>query len=245
VLFRSPAGPRVPASYEGRPVVPDSAVAAIVGPYCERAAAHRNQKLGVRVTSTIVKSYDEESPFGNLVADLMHEARPGTDLALTNGGGLRADLTAGELTYGDVYTTYPFDNRFAEIDLPARSFREVMKDNITHGKGILSISGVRVKAVCKGSELVVTLTRDDGRPIDDNQELRIATSDFLASSGDGPLMGAASATAKIEEGTLVREDIITVLRRRGGVLSGDDKKLFDPEHRRVDYPGRRPVRCPQ
>lgn len=241
----APAGPRVPASYEGRPIVPDSAVAALVAPYCDRAAAHRNEKLGVRVTSTIVKSYDEESPFGNLVADLMHEARPDTDLALTNGGGLRADLPAGELTYGEVYTTYPFDNRFAEIDLPARSFREVMRQNIAQSKGILSVSGVRVKAVCAGSELVVTITRDDGRAIDDNQPLRIATSDFLASSGDGPLLGAANATAKIEEGTLVREDIITVLRKRGGILSGDDKKLFDPEHRRVEYPGQRPVRCPR
>src|SRR5262249_22499815 len=90
----APKGPLVPASYEGRPIVPDSAVAAIVAPYCERAAAHRNEKLGVRVASTIVKSYDEESPFGNLVADLMHDARPETDLALTNGGGLRADLPA-------------------------------------------------------------------------------------------------------------------------------------------------------
>ena len=241
----APDGPRVPATYEGRPVVPDSAVAALVAPYVERAAAHRNEKLGVRITSTIVKSYGEESPFGNLVADLMHAARPQADLALTNGGGLRADLPAGELTYGEFYATYPFDNRFAEVELPARSFRELMKENISHSKGILSVSGVRVKARCEGSELVVTLTRDDGRPIDDNQRLRVATSDFLASSGDGPLGGSANATAQIEEGTLVREDIIGVLRKRGGVLSGDDKKLFDPEHRRIDYPGQRPVRCPR
>jgi 2',3'-cyclic-nucleotide 2'-phosphodiesterase (5'-nucleotidase family) len=241
----APAGPRVPATYEGRPVVPDAAVAAAIAPYIDRAAAQRDERLGVRVASTLVKSYDEESPFGNLVADLMRAARPKADLALTNGGGLRADLPVGELTYGQVYTTYPFDNRFAEVDLPALSFRALMKDNIEHSKGILSVSGVRVKAVCQGSELVVTLTRDDGRPIRDDERLRIATSDFLASGGEGPLGGAGGAVAHIEEGTLVREDIISVLRERGGVLSGDDKTIFDPAHRRVDYPGQRPVRCPR
>ena len=52
-----------------------------------------------------------ESAFGNLVADLMRPAPPGGDVAITNGGGLRADLPkAAALTYGSLFEALPFDN---------------------------------------------------------------------------------------------------------------------------------------
>ena len=240
----APAGERVAASYEGRPIVPDGAVAAIITPYCERARSRREDKLGVHVASTVIKAYDEESPYGNLVADLMRAARPAADVAITNGGGLRTDLPAGDLSYGQVYEAYPFDNRFAEIRLSGRSLRSVIAANLERPKGILSISGVRAKAVCKGGALDVTLLRDDGRPVGDDERLRIATSDFLAGSGmEGSLGGVKDVEIDIEEGTLVREELISILRKRGGVLAGDDPTLFDPTHRRLDYPGPRPVTC--
>ena len=35
-----------------------------------------------------------------------------------------------------------------------------------------------------------------------------------------------------------------LLERRGGVIDGRDRALFDPDRLRVDYPGRRPMVCP-
>ena len=45
----------------------------------------------------------------------MRAARPTADVALTNGGSLRAELPAGALTYGELYEALPFDDRFVTI----------------------------------------------------------------------------------------------------------------------------------
>lgn len=68
------------------------------------------------VETRVGRAYDEESALGNLFVDLMRAVRR-TDVALTNGGGLRADLDPGHLTYGRLYEAYPFDNRFATVRL--------------------------------------------------------------------------------------------------------------------------------
>ena len=61
-----------------------------------------------------------ESAMGNLVADAMLAKYPGVDAALTNSGGLRADIRArtavggeapGEITWGEVFAVLPFGNR--------------------------------------------------------------------------------------------------------------------------------------
>jgi 5'-nucleotidase len=237
-------GVRVPATYEGRPVVADATVAALIQPYADRARAQREEKLGVRVTQTVKRSYGEESAFGNLVADMMLAVRPHADLAITNGGGLRTDLPIGELTYGAFFETYPFDNRFATIRMSARSLAAVIGRNLEHGKGIFSLGGLRAVAKCKDGKLDVSLFRPDGKPVRDDEKLTIATSDFLATGGmEGTLGGASDAEINVEEGTLVREELIALLRKRGGTIDGADLRLFDPAHRRLEYPGRRPVTC--
>lgn len=68
-------------------MVIDGAVQRIVDVAIARTGKLRNEPLGVTATSAIWKSYDKESPLGNLFADLMMAAHPEADMALTNGGG--------------------------------------------------------------------------------------------------------------------------------------------------------------
>lgn len=240
----APAGPRVPATYEGRPIVADAQIAAIIKPYLDRARARRDEKLGVRLPTGVQKRYGEESAFGNLLVDLMRSARPDVDLALNNAGSLRNDLPPGDLTYGQVFEAYPFDNRFAELRMTGGTLKKVLAANLQLAKGLLAVSGVRVTSVCGPRGLALSLFRAGGKPIGDDEMLRISTSDFLALGGDGTFANVPGIETHIEEGTLVREEIIAALRKRGGTLAGTDPALFDPAHRRIDYPGRRPVRCP-
>jgi 2',3'-cyclic-nucleotide 2'-phosphodiesterase (5'-nucleotidase family) len=236
-------GEREPAFYEGRPVSIDKAVADAIAPAVESAATRRAEALGPKLETAILKSYGLESPLGNFVADLMKEARPKADLAITNGGGLRTNLNEGELTYGGFYELYPFDNRYAMVTTKARDVADMLRRNLMSDKGILSFGGVRATAVCKGKELVVTLRRDNGKPIKPNDTLVVATSDFLAGGGaDG--MGDGKQNIVIED-QLVREELVKVLRKRGKItLRGDDPKLYDPKSPRLAYPGKRPVTCP-
>lgn len=240
----APAGTRIPATYEGAPVVPDARISAAIAPYLAAAKVRSEEKLGVRVTERLAKSYDQESAFGNFVADLMFEARPGADVAITNGGGLRTDLDIGEVTFGRWFETYPFDNRFAKIRMSAKSLRDVLAQNLRRSKGILSIAGLRAQGSCRGAELVVELTRPNGRPVRDEESLLVVTSDFLASGGmEGTLGGAPDAHVEIDDSAFVRDTLADLLRKRGGTISGADRRIFDPDRPRLAYPGRRPVKC--
>jgi 2',3'-cyclic-nucleotide 2'-phosphodiesterase (5'-nucleotidase family) len=230
-------------SYEGAPVVPDAAVAAAIAPALDAARAAREQRLAVDATA-IKRAQKVESPLGNLVADLMRAARPGADVALTNGGGLRVDLPAGPLTYGSLFEALPFDNRFATIPITAADLAEVIARNLGRDNGIVSISGVRATARCSGGELAVTLARADGRPLAPRTRLTLATSDFLATGGDGLFSDDLQQHARLDDGPPIRDAVADLLRARKAPLSADDSALFDPAHPRISYQGARPVRCP-
>jgi len=234
-----------PGSYEGAPVVLDQSVLNVLGEDLEKARVLRERPLGVQITAPVKRSYAEESALGNLVADLMREARPGVDAAITNGGGLRADLPAGPLTYGAVYEALPFDNRFATVTLSAARLQDLFENNLSRGGGILVISGVNVAVRCQEGTLSVSLTREGGAPIADNQQLRVITTDFLATGGDGVFgeLGLPPEQIVLDEGPPMREAVVEVLKKRRGSLSGQDPLLISETARRVDFPGKRPLRC--
>jgi 5'-nucleotidase len=236
---------RCPAeSYEGAPVVPDAAVAAALAPAFARARARREQKLGVAVTAAVTRAYRKESALGNLFTDLMRAARPEADVALANGGSLRADLPAGPLTYGSLYEAAPFDNRFATLTLTGAELADVVAVNLGRNNGILSLSGVRAAARCDGARLAVRLFRAaDGREVAAGDRLTVVTSDFLATGGDGLFPAEARRAARLDRGPPIREAMAQVLRARGGALAGDAPALLDPAHPRITYPAPRPVFC--
>ncbi|MDP5359368.1 MAG: 5'-nucleotidase C-terminal domain-containing protein, partial [Paracoccaceae bacterium] len=60
-----------------------------------------------------------ECPMGNLVADAMLDrvADQGIQIAIQNGGGLRASIDAGEVTMGEVLTVLPFQNTLSTFQV--------------------------------------------------------------------------------------------------------------------------------
>ena len=230
----------VPGDYEGSPVVADQNVIALNAPAF--AAAHKKgeERLGVEVLRPLPHRRGEETALGNLLADLMRQARPDSDVTVLNGGGLRAGLPAGPLTYGSFYETFPFDNAFASLRLPAGDFRALLARSLVRAGSLISISGLRAFARCQAAGLAVTLTRPDGKPVPDNEPLAITTTDYLATGGDGFFAGAA---ASVEIGIPMRDALAEVLRTRAGTLDPGDPKLFDPKHPRIDLPGVVPLKC--
>jgi 5'-nucleotidase len=229
--------------YEGAPVVPDAAVARAIAPDLTLARARREASLGVTVTASVPRANKVESPLGNLFTDLMRAARPDADVALTNGGGLRADLPPGPLTYGRLYEAAPFDNRFATLPLTGADLARVVARNLGRTNGIVSLSGVRAVARCAGGELDVALERPDGRKVAPGERLVLVTSDFLATGGDGLFPEELRRAATLDGGLPIRDEMARVLRARGGQLAGDAPALYDPARPRLVYPGPRPVAC--
>ncbi|MEJ7603714.1 MAG: bifunctional UDP-sugar hydrolase/5'-nucleotidase [Kofleriaceae bacterium] len=229
-----------PVPYEGRPVVADPAVQLIVDEALAKAGARRSEKLGVMLAGKVTKSYGEESVEGNWFCDLMLAAQPAAQVSVTNGGGLRADLPAGDLTYGTLFEAMPFDNRFAVVHLKGAHLRKMVTTNLQRGGAILSWGGLAAKATCTGSKLDVAITVA-GKPLADAASYKLVTSDFLASGGDG-LIGRL----KLPDGAVTMTDVIIrdamadMLRKRKGTTI-DPTKIGAVK--RLDYPGKRPVQC--
>ncbi len=226
--------------YEGAPVAPSTEVAAVVTPALQAAQARLDELLGVTLSEPFTRNYRAESALGNWLADLMHELRPDVDAALLNAGGVRANLEAGPLTYGQLYEAFPFDNRLATVQLTGAHLRRLVAFNLQRSSGILLFSGLRVRATCRRGELVVELRDRRGRRVRDRQRLTILTSDYLATT---PLFeGLPAGAVQIDQSAPpIREAIAARLRERRGTVRPAD--VFDPERPRVVLPTPRPVRC--
>ncbi|MBL0213944.1 MAG: 5'-nucleotidase C-terminal domain-containing protein [Myxococcales bacterium] len=231
-----------PGDYEGKPVTAEPAVQTIVDEALAKAEVRRKEKLGVTLTAKVEKSYGSESAEGNWFTDLMLAARPDAQVAVTNGGGLRADMPAGDLTYGQLFEAMPFDNRFAIVEVKGSHLRSLVSTNMQRGGGILSWGGLTAKGRCKAGKLDLSVAVG-GKPLDDKQTYKLVTSDFLASGGDG-LVGRL----KLPEGAIqatdviIRDAIAALLRKqKGGRI--DPAKLFSTTNKRLDFEGKRPVEC--
>jgi 5'-nucleotidase len=230
----------VPAVYEGRPVGASPDVDRILAPAVDRARTVKEQPLNGHIADALTRATSEESALGNLFADWARAAA-GTDVAIANGGGIRADLPAGPLTFGRLYAVTPFDNREMTVTLTGAELRRIIANNLQQRGSVMLLSGVRATAVCASGQLRVALRRDSGRAVTDTDTLRVATSDFLAEGGDGFFTPVLPLRDVKDEGRLVRDGIADWIQRHGTTWRAAD--LLPRGKRRVTYPGARPVQC--
>jgi 5'-nucleotidase len=231
-----------PVDYEGHTVVPDPDVQKIVDEALARTDKQRNESLGVNLSGPITKAYKTESSEGNWFTDLMLAARPDAEVSLTNGGGLRADIPSGDLTYGKLFEAMPFDNRFAIVSVLGKHIRRLVTTNIQRDGGFFSFGGITTKAACKSGTLEVAI-KVGSKPLADDAKYTLVTSDFLASGGDGVI-----GRLKLPEGSIKPTDVIIrdamadVLRKKKGTTI-EPEKIYSPAHPRLDMAGKRPLIC--
>jgi 5'-nucleotidase/UDP-sugar diphosphatase len=169
----------------------------------------RNQVIGTQSIDILRDpSRLNESAMGNLVADAMRARYPGVDAALTNSGGLRADILltppsageqAGEITWGEVFAVLPFGNRTVIETLTGaqlteallNGFSPVCNSQIATGR-FPQVSGLKLDFHCSGTTPVVDgiARAPDGpggtlTPIGPTDTVRIVTNDFMFTGGDG------------------------------------------------------------
>lgn len=231
--------------YEGEAITPDARVADLIAPAIEAARGRRSELLGITASDPIEAERAAECALGNLFTDLMLEAHPGADAAIINGGGLRADLPAGPVTYGALYQCMPFDNRYAVVRMTGAELSAILGEIAGRSGSYFSLGGLRAEVRCVDHERQVVLTRAGGGVVPGDATLTVLTSDFLATGGDGIFSDLASARPEaftLEDDPPIREAMAAALRARGGTLAR--RALIDAAHPRIRYPGAgRPVRC--
>jgi len=232
----------VAGRYEGEDVTADAAYARMAADDLERARALRERPLGVTLADEFTYDDKNESEVGNLLADMMLAGAPAhADVALINGGGLRASLPAGTLEYGELFTAFPFDNRFALVRMSGAELRAVVTGNVAAGGAIVSLAGLRVATTCRDGRPYADLVRDGGTPLRDDETIVVATVDFLATGGGGIFPRLAPDSVRILDAPLVRDSVAEALARHGGTLVGT--AWYDPRRPRLNLGGARPLRC--
>ncbi len=177
------------------PGPPDPKVAAAVAPFVAAARAERERPVGVRLRRPLTRDRAVVSPFGAAVAQSMRAAL-GTEFAVVNAGALRLDLPAGELTYGQIYEAYPFDEGLAVVELRKEELEALLKVLSRKDGAVPQVAGLR----WDGAEARTCA----GEPLRPGGRYRVGTSQFVASGGNG----ARLVLRGLEPGRIAwREDV--------------------------------------
>jgi 5'-nucleotidase len=175
----------VAATFLGKPIVPDPALSKLLEPAQARVVAEQNRKLGIKVPQALERKYEAESALGVLLADALREMEK-ADVSLLNPGGIRADIPAGELTYGDVYEVMPFENTIATVVVTGEELTRLLRAAYNGRQGVYAESGLQIAlSRCPGPGRLKSVVLADGKPIMAEKKYRVAMPDFLARGGDG------------------------------------------------------------
>lgn len=69
---------------------------------------------------------NRETNLGDFCADA-YRAMAGADIAIINGGGIRADIAAGEVTYGDIIAAHPYGNTLCMVEATGQEILDALE----------------------------------------------------------------------------------------------------------------------
>lgn len=135
-------------------------------------------RLGVRLGTVPLDHIRTRHQIGEMVAGIFRE-HYGTDMALVQSGGIRADLTDGDITLRDIYSVLPYENRIIPVRLPGRSIRRLIEKAVSGGEDA-ALAGVEVTSSDETLTIYV-----NGVRLDDSRDYTIALSEYVTSGGGG------------------------------------------------------------
>jgi 5'-nucleotidase len=175
------------------PALVDPTAKAIADKYRTAVAPIANREVGsttAPITRTATPS--QETPLGDLIADaqLAWTQSAGAQIALMNPGGIRTDLDAGTVTFGEAFAVQPFNNLVVTQTFTGAQLKAVLEQQVfppTAPSRILQISAgftYTYDTTRPAGDKVLDM-RLNGTPIDPAATYRVTTNDFLANGGDG------------------------------------------------------------
>jgi len=224
--------------YRLLPVTPaageDPAVATLVAGYVRQLGDKMNELVGsaaVDLEGGKDAMRTRETNLGDLVADVMRETS-GADVALVNGGTIRAGIPAGPVTVGTIYNVLPFDNWLISFALTGKELREALETGVSRVEvrdgGFPQISGMNFTFDPKapaGSR--ITAVSVGGAPLDETRRYVLATHDFLAAGGNGYTVFAGHDPVYNDSGRSLRVVLAEWWRQRGSVSHAVDGRIAE------------------
>jgi 5'-nucleotidase len=133
-----------------------------------------------------------ECTMGNLIADAMlaRVKDQGIEVAIQNGGGIRASIDAGEVTMGEVLTVLPFQNTLSTFQVSGATLVEALENGVSQveeGAGRFpQVAGMsyafdgKADAGSRVSDVMV-----GGAPIDMGKVYGVVSNNYVRNGGDG------------------------------------------------------------
>ena len=180
-----------------------------------------------------------ETNLGDLCADAYRDLLK-TDVAFVNGGGVRADIAKGDITYGNIISVHPFGNTACKIEVTGEQIWQALELGAAsypgESGGFLQVSGIEytinsyikspvvldeTKAFVKlEGEHRVTDVKIGGEPLDVKKTYTLGGHNYmLLSGGDGYTM-FKGAKVLAQEVAIDNEVLIKYIT---GTLKGEVK----------------------
>ncbi len=144
---------------------------------------------------------NKESNLGDLIADAMlfSTTNDKTQIALMNGGGIRASVKAGDVTNADVLLVLPFGNRLVQFDVTGADLLAALENGVSQVNADPGQSGGRFPQVgglkfsadlskpvsSRITDVQIGSAQSGFKPLDKAATYRVVTNDFVAAGLDG------------------------------------------------------------
>jgi 5'-nucleotidase len=177
---------------------PAADMTALINHYGEIAAPIENRVIG-EASAPLTRTANAlgESSLGDIIADAQLWATSGPTWPAANGapavvsfmnaGGIRADINAGPITFGEAFTVQPFANVLVTMDMTGADIDALLEQQFQGANGVLQIPASltydRSNTLPAGNR--VSNIRINGVPIDPAGTYRVTVNNFLADGGDG------------------------------------------------------------
>ena len=182
-----------------------------------------------------------ETNLGDLCADAYRFVL-GADIAFVNGGGVRADIEAGDITYGQILSVHPFGNMACLIEATGQQILDALEMSARalpdENGGFLQVSGLSYEinvsvpssVVLDDENSFVEVSGErrvqnvlvDGAPIDPEATYTLASHNYmLKSGGDGMVMFKGDPI--LQDEVLIDNQVLInyIVDTLGGVVGED------------------------
>jgi 5'-nucleotidase len=201
--------------------------------------------------NTVIARADKELIRGNnrgpgpIVADsmLIKTRAAGVQIAIQNTGGVRRDVSAGDISVAEVYELLPFNNTLVIIDLTGAQLVSALEEAVDFqiaggNKGPhLYVAGISFridKSAKKGMRIREAKVKSaDGSygALEGANTYRIVTSSYLAGGGDGMHIFRQAAGYRSDTGFIDAEVLMEYLKGLGTVTAPTEKRISSmPSH---------------
>lgn len=164
----------------------DESVKAKLKPHEEATAKAYDRVVIATAATTLRKSpSDQEFELGNWVTDCMREWGK-ADVAIQNGGGVRADLPQGPVSPRTIFNISPFENFMVKLEMRGDTLAELLDAGAGSGKAMVQVSGASFeydREAPRGKR--VSEISVGGKPLDPKASYKVVSIDFLVKGGEG------------------------------------------------------------